>query len=80
MFAVRRGHKVWEQLYYGIETVLFFQYKIQCNMKRPLLNKDLSKECEILLEYKTGENAITKPLSFTITPGSLQNIKDVRIL
>ncbi|XP_039263943.2 vacuolar protein sorting-associated protein 26C-like [Styela clava] len=69
-----KGNKVLYETYHGVYVNI--QYKIQCNMKRPLLNKDLSKECEILLEYKTGENAITKPLSFTITPGSLQNIKD----
>lgn len=46
-------------------------------MKRSLLAKDLSKDCEIMVEYKTGEKAVLKPVSFTVTPGSIQNVKDV---
>lgn len=68
------GNKALYETYHGVYVNI--QYMIHCNMKRPLLNKDLSKDCEILLEYKTGEKAISKPLSFTITPGSLENVKN----
>lgn len=33
----------------------------------------------MMVELGSGEKAITKPVAFTITPGSLQNIKDVSI-
>lgn len=49
-------------------------------MKRPLLNKDLGKTIEFIVEYKDKkEVAQPKAVSFTITPESLQNVKDVSL-
>jgi len=47
-------------------------------MKRPLLNKDLTKDCEFLLELRNGPKAIVKPVNFTINPRSIQNVNMVR--
>lgn len=74
-FALKsKTKKPLPETYHGV--YINVQYMIRCSMKRSLLAKDLSKESEVLVEYKTGDKAVMKPLSFTITPGSLQNIKD----
>lgn len=46
-----------------------------------MLNKDLVKDCEVIVEYSDGQGdkADLKPISFTINPGSLLNIKDVSV-
>lgn len=69
-----KGNKTLYETYHGV--YINVQYNLRCAMKRSLLAKDLSKECEILVEYKTGEKAVPKPVSFTVTPGSIQNVKD----
>jgi len=53
-------------------------------MKRSMLNKDLQKTVEFIVEQrKRPEDASmivdSKPVNFTITPESLQNVKDVSI-
>lgn len=68
------SNKALYETYHGV--FINIQYVIHCTVKRPLLNKDITKDCEVLLEYKTGEKAVAKPVTFTITPGSLQNVKD----
>ena len=56
------------------------QYTIKVDMKRPLLAKDLGKTVEFIVEYKEQkEKAKPSPVPFTITPESLQNVKDVSI-
>uniref|UniRef100_H2YPB8 Uncharacterized protein n=1 Tax=Ciona savignyi TaxID=51511 RepID=H2YPB8_CIOSA len=54
------------ETYHGV--FISVQYNIKCLIKRPLLNKDLSKEVEFLIEYKSGDKASHKPLNFTICP------------
>nr|XP_002122877.1 Down syndrome critical region protein 3 homolog [Ciona intestinalis] len=49
------------------------QYNIKCLLKRPLLNKDLTKETEIYIEYKSGDRANNKPIKFNINPNSIKN-------
>ena len=49
-------------------------------MKRPLLAKDLQKTCEFIIEYTNKDvtdKAKSKPVPFTITPDSIQNVKEV---
>lgn len=41
-------------------------------MKRGLLNRDVHKELEFIVEYKEGDKSSQKPLDFTLTPENLQ--------
>jgi len=38
---------------------VFVQYMIRVDMKRSLLNKDLQKQCEFIVEYKVKPTYIT---------------------
>jgi len=69
-----KGNKVLHETYHGVFVNI--QYLLKCDMKRPLLNKDLQKVAEFIVEYKDGEKALPKPIDFHITPESLQNIKE----
>lgn len=55
---------------------------IKCEMKRSMLNKDLQKIVEFMVEYPRSpmepKMIEGKSVNFTITPDSLQNVKDVR--
>ncbi|XP_072022181.1 vacuolar protein sorting-associated protein 26C-like [Amphiura filiformis] len=63
------------ETYHGVFVNV--QYTIKVEMKRPLLAKDLGKTVEFILEYKDQkEKAQPKAVPFTITPESLQNVKD----
>jgi hypothetical protein len=48
-----------------------------------MLNKDLQKIIEFMIESKPASNELgpseSKPINFLITPDSLQNVKDVGI-
>jgi hypothetical protein len=45
------------------------------DIKRGLLSKDMQKTCEFILEYKEDtEVAVSKPVPFSITPDTIQNI------
>lgn len=61
------------ETYHGVNIQI--QYFIKCVVKRPLLNKDLTSSYEVLVEYKKGEQAESKPLSFRINPQSIENLK-----
>ncbi|WAR04255.1 VP26C-like protein [Mya arenaria] len=53
-------------------------YQIKVDMKRSLLNKDLNKQLEFIVEYKeTEDRAKPKPINFTITPETLTNLKEI---
>ncbi|XP_035669415.1 vacuolar protein sorting-associated protein 26C-like [Branchiostoma floridae] len=71
-----KGHnKVLYETYHGVFVNI--QYLLRAEVKRSLLNKDLTKQSEIILEYRDSkEKAVAKPVPFTITPDSLQNIKE----
>lgn len=49
-------------------------------MKRGMLNKDLHKELEFLVEYKDKDKLTPSPIDFSVTPESLQNATEVKII
>ncbi|KAL8573900.1 Vacuolar protein sorting-associated protein 26C [Nucella lapillus] len=63
------------ETYHGVFVNI--QYMIRVEMKRSLLNKDLQKQCEFIIEYKSQEEkAKPKPVTFTISPETLAGVKD----
>ena len=71
--------------------MFLLQYYLKCELKRPLLNKDIQKVVEFMVEIPPPPKAIKipvligsgpatggKPIKFVLTPDSLQNVKDVR--
>lgn len=63
------------ETYHGVFVNI--QYMIRVDMKRSLLSKDLQRQCEFIVEYKdTEEKAVAKCIPFTITPDTLQNVRD----
>lgn len=70
----KSGKSLYET-YHGVFVNI--QYTIKVDMKRSLLNKDLQKQCEFIIEYKTQEEkAKPKPVAFTISPETLAGVKD----
>lgn len=62
------------ETYHGV--FISIQYYLKCDMKRSLLNKDLQKVMEFILEYKNQKvNDNPVPVNFSITPDSLQNVR-----
>lgn len=56
---------------------------LKCEIKRSMLNKDLVKQIEFMIENKPGVDrgiAEAKRVTFAITPDSLQNVKTVSVL
>jgi len=65
------------ETYHGVFITI--QYLIKCEVKRPMLNKDLQKVVEFIVEYRKPPELkplIDKSVHFLITPESLQNVKD----
>lgn len=69
----KAGKKLYET-YHGVFVNIM--YTLKADMKRSLLNKDLQKVSEFIVEYADGEKAEEKSVDFTITPESLENVKD----
>ncbi|XP_076457678.1 vacuolar protein sorting-associated protein 26C-like [Babylonia areolata] len=72
-----KAGKTLYETYHGVFVNI--QYTIRAEMKRSLLNKDLQKQCEFIIEYKSQaqeEKAKPKPVAFTITPETLAGVKD----
>lgn len=69
----KAGKKLYET-YHGVFVNIM--YTLKADMKRSLLNKDLQKVSEFIVEYSEGEKAVEKSVDFTITPQSLENVKD----
>ncbi|XP_071449661.1 vacuolar protein sorting-associated protein 26C [Hetaerina americana] len=71
-----RGQRTLHETYHGVFVNI--QYLLRCEMKRSFLAKDLCKVAEFIVEYKenSGEKAIPQPVSFTMSPESLQNVRD----
>ncbi|KAG8234385.1 hypothetical protein J437_LFUL015125 [Ladona fulva] len=71
-----RGARSLYETYHGVFVNI--QYLLRCEMKRSFLAKDLSKVAEFIVEYKenTGDKAIPHPVSFVMSPESLQNVRD----
>jgi len=68
-----KQNRVLYETYHGVFVNI--QYMIRVDMKRSLLNKDLQKQVEFIVEYKEQEEkAQAKPLIFNITPDTLQNV------
>ncbi|KAG8196103.1 hypothetical protein JTE90_007839 [Oedothorax gibbosus] len=69
-----RTNRTLYETYHGVFTSI--QYYLKCDMKRSLLNKDLQKVLEFIVECKNPK-ADTKavPVNFSITPDSLQNVR-----
>ncbi|XP_071959166.1 vacuolar protein sorting-associated protein 26C-like [Antedon mediterranea] len=70
-----KGNKALHETYHGVFVNI--QYLIKTDIKRPLLAKDLTKTVEFIIEYKPQkEKIIPNPVSFSIKPETLQNVKD----
>ncbi|XP_033758853.1 LOW QUALITY PROTEIN: vacuolar protein sorting-associated protein 26C-like [Pecten maximus] len=70
-----KGNKTLYETYHGVFVNI--QYTLKADMKRSLLNKDLQKTCEFIVEYKNqDEKPKLKPVNFTITPETLTNVKE----
>lgn len=69
-----RTNRTLYETYHGV--FISIQYYLKCDMKRSLLNKDLQKVMEFIVEYK-DQNVSSNPVpvNFSITPDSLQNVK-----
>ena len=66
--------KVYET-YHGVFVNV--AYSLRCDMKRPLLSKDLQKVAEFIVEYnESSQKAVDKPVEFKISPQSLANVKE----
>ncbi|XP_041470549.1 vacuolar protein sorting-associated protein 26C-like [Lytechinus variegatus] len=68
-------NKTLYETYHGVFVNV--QYTLKAQVKRSLLAKDLVKTIEFIIEYRDQKvKAELKPVPFTITPQSLQNVKD----
>jgi len=68
------GNRHLYETYHGV--FINIQYMLRCEMRRTLLNKDLIKTCEFLVEVKSLQPSTCKPVEFRITPGSLHPVKE----
>ncbi|XP_067132140.1 vacuolar protein sorting-associated protein 26C [Centruroides vittatus] len=72
-----KPNKTLYETYHGV--FISIQYMLRCEMKRSILNKDLLKTIEFIVEYKDkSQKAEHKLVEFTINPESIQNSKDRR--
>ncbi|XP_063659742.1 vacuolar protein sorting-associated protein 26C isoform X6 [Pan troglodytes] len=70
-----KGNKVLYETYHGVFVNI--QYTLRCDMKRSLLAKDLTKTCEFIVHSAPQKGKFTpSPVDFTITPETLQNVKE----
>ena len=67
------GKKLYET-YHGVFVNI--TYSLKADMKRPLLNKDLQRVVEFIVENSEGDKAEDKEVTFKISPQSLENIKE----
>lgn len=71
-----KGSKKLLETYHGVFITI--QYTIKVEVKKSMLNKDLVKVLEFMIEKRDPcESIVPKPLSFVITPETLQNLKTV---
>ncbi|GBN33519.1 Down syndrome critical region protein 3 [Araneus ventricosus] len=69
-----RTNRTLHETYHGV--FISIQYYLKCEMKRSLLNKDLQKLLEFIMEYKSQKgDSKAVPVNFSITPESLQNVR-----
>ncbi|KAE8621462.1 hypothetical protein XENTR_v10004843 [Xenopus tropicalis] len=70
-----KGNKVLYETYHGVFVNI--QYTLRCDMKRSLLAKDLTKSCEFIIHSLPQKAKLPPtPVDFTITPETLQNVKE----
>ncbi|XP_021261121.1 Down syndrome critical region protein 3 isoform X3 [Numida meleagris] len=70
-----KGNKVLYETYHGVFVNI--QYTLRCDMRRSLLAKDLTKTCEFIVHSLSQKGKLTpSPVDFTITPETLQNVKE----
>ena len=69
----KTGKKLYET-YHGVFVNVM--YTLRADMKRPLLNKDMQKVSEFIVEYGEGEKVEDKEVSFRVSPQSLENVKN----
>uniref|UniRef100_G3QCG9 Vacuolar protein sorting-associated protein 26C n=1 Tax=Gasterosteus aculeatus aculeatus TaxID=481459 RepID=G3QCG9_GASAC len=84
-----KGNKVLYETYHGVFVniqvtdlpVSSPQYTLRCDMKRPLLAKDLSRNCEFIVHSQPQKaKVVPTPVNFTITPATLQNTRERSLL
>ncbi|XP_062945185.1 vacuolar protein sorting-associated protein 26C isoform X3 [Cynocephalus volans] len=74
-----KGNKVLYETYHGVFVNI--QYTLRCDMRRSLLAKDLTKTCEFIVHSTPQKGKWTpSPVDFTITPETLQNVKERALL
>ncbi|XP_036870665.2 vacuolar protein sorting-associated protein 26C isoform X3 [Manis javanica] len=57
------------------------KYTLRCDVRRSLLAKDLTKTCEFIVHSAPQKGKLTpSPVDFTITPETLQNVKERALL
>ncbi|XP_039084733.1 vacuolar protein sorting-associated protein 26C isoform X2 [Hyaena hyaena] len=57
------------------------KYTLRCDMRRSLLAKDLTKTCEFIVHSAPQKGKLTpSPVDFTITPETLQNVRERALL
>lgn len=67
--------KTMYETYHGVFVNV--QYTLMVELKRAFLSKDLQKETEFVVEYREQEQkGEENPVQFTITPQSIENVKD----
>ncbi|XP_007493173.1 vacuolar protein sorting-associated protein 26C isoform X1 [Monodelphis domestica] len=70
-----KGNKVLYETYHGVFVNI--QYTLRCDLKRSLLAKDLTKICEFIVHSTPQKGKATpSPVDFTITPDTLQNVRE----
>uniref|UniRef100_A0A665XAQ9 Vacuolar protein sorting-associated protein 26C n=1 Tax=Echeneis naucrates TaxID=173247 RepID=A0A665XAQ9_ECHNA len=70
-----KTNKVLYETYHGVFVNI--QYTLRCDMKRSLLAKDLSRNCEFIVHCQPQKAKVApNPVTFTITPDTLQNTRE----
>ena len=67
-----KSNKKLRETYHGVFVNIM--YTLKADMKRPLLSKDLQKVSEFIVEYSSNEKVVDKPVEFTSSPSSLENV------
>ncbi|MBZ3889042.1 Down syndrome critical region protein 3 [Sciurus carolinensis] len=74
-----KGNRVLHETYHGVFVNI--QYTLRCDMRRSLLAKDLTKTCEFIVHSAPQKGTLTpSPVDFTVTPETLQNVKERALL
>ena len=71
-----KGGKQLHETYHGVFVSVM--YSMRCDMKRSLLNRDIQKVVEFIVECKSSSipEDGEKRVDFTVNPDSLQNVKN----